>query len=307
MRRTRTRRRRDDLAASGNPGRVALDADQHPRHPRFQHRLRRRDGIGNGRTRRPSRGLQRRARGEFPSQRSVHRRRGSRRDRRADRRRPVERHVHGRTSRRTAAAARAHRGKARGTAALRQRSRPDPSEDRRDPARPEPQRRPLPRSPSRPDHPSRRSQTARIRTRRPERPDDPQPRRAVALVGSAGAELRGRCPRAHELRRQDGASVVAGPGSEVANGEGEGIIANSSYEPIASVKAGNGYDADIHEFDVTPEGTAYVDAYTPVCMPTCTNPTRPSRMPSSRRSTSTRASSCGGGTRSPRSLPPRAK
>jgi len=57
--------------------------------------------------------------------------------------------------------------------------------------------------------------------------------------------------------------------TEVANGEGEGIITNDAYEQVATVKAGNGYRSDIHEFDVTPEGTAYIDAYTGVCTPTC--------------------------------------
>ncbi len=58
--------------------------------------------------------------------------------------------------------------------------------------------------------------------------------------------------------------------TEAANGEGEGIIVNDAYEQLATVKAGNGYRSDIHEFDVTPQGTAYIDAYTPVCMPVCT-------------------------------------
>jgi len=57
--------------------------------------------------------------------------------------------------------------------------------------------------------------------------------------------------------------------TEVANGEGEGIIANNAYEPVATVKAGNGYFADIHEFHVTQEGTAFLDAYSSVCTPVC--------------------------------------
>ena len=44
-------------------------------------------------------------------------------------------------------------------------------------------------------------------------------------------------------------------------GGGIGIIADSSYRVIATVKGGNGYPADIHEFRLTPRGTALVLAY----------------------------------------------
>ncbi len=44
-------------------------------------------------------------------------------------------------------------------------------------------------------------------------------------------------------------------------GEGEGVIYDSSYRQIASVKAGNGQKMDLHEFNLTPEGTALVIAY----------------------------------------------
>ena len=57
--------------------------------------------------------------------------------------------------------------------------------------------------------------------------------------------------------------------TENAYGLGEGVIANTAYEPIAFVKAGNGLQADIHEFYVTPEGQAYVIAVEPVCEPEC--------------------------------------
>ena len=52
-------------------------------------------------------------------------------------------------------------------------------------------------------------------------------------------------------------------------GLGEGVIANSSYEPIAHIKAGNGLQVDIHELYVTPEGQAYIIAVEPVCLPEC--------------------------------------
>jgi hypothetical protein len=47
-------------------------------------------------------------------------------------------------------------------------------------------------------------------------------------------------------------------------GGGIGVIADSSYRVIATVKGGNGYPADIHEFRVTPQGTALITAYRPV-------------------------------------------
>lgn len=52
-------------------------------------------------------------------------------------------------------------------------------------------------------------------------------------------------------------------------GLGEGVIANSAYEPIAHIKAGNGLQADIHEMYVTPAGQAYIIAVEPVCVPEC--------------------------------------
>jgi hypothetical protein len=44
-------------------------------------------------------------------------------------------------------------------------------------------------------------------------------------------------------------------------GLGEGVIANSSYTEIAHVAAGNGLQADLHEFELTPRGTALITAY----------------------------------------------
>jgi hypothetical protein len=47
-------------------------------------------------------------------------------------------------------------------------------------------------------------------------------------------------------------------------GLGEDVIADSSYKTVAVVKAGNGLQADEHEFTLTPQGSAYVLAYSPV-------------------------------------------
>ena len=47
-------------------------------------------------------------------------------------------------------------------------------------------------------------------------------------------------------------------------GAGEDVIENSSYRQIAVVHAGNGLSADLHEFRLTPQGTALITAYYPV-------------------------------------------
>ena len=47
-------------------------------------------------------------------------------------------------------------------------------------------------------------------------------------------------------------------------GVGEGKIVDSQYRTLATVKAGNGYSADLHEFQLTSRGTALVTAYQPV-------------------------------------------
>ena len=47
-------------------------------------------------------------------------------------------------------------------------------------------------------------------------------------------------------------------------GLGQDVIADARYRTIATVKAGNGLQADEHEFTLTPAGSAYVMAYSPV-------------------------------------------
>ncbi len=44
-------------------------------------------------------------------------------------------------------------------------------------------------------------------------------------------------------------------------GTGEYVIADRSYRTIATVRAGNGLQGDLHEFLLTPHGTAYITAY----------------------------------------------
>jgi hypothetical protein len=47
-------------------------------------------------------------------------------------------------------------------------------------------------------------------------------------------------------------------------GQGEDVIYDSSYRRVATVRAGNGYKADLHVTRITPQGTAWLDAYDPV-------------------------------------------
>ncbi len=47
-------------------------------------------------------------------------------------------------------------------------------------------------------------------------------------------------------------------------GLGEDVIADSTYTDIAHVRAGNGLEADLHEFQLTPQGTALITAYDPI-------------------------------------------
>lgn len=53
---------------------------------------------------------------------------------------------------------------------------------------------------------------------------------------------------------------------EVGFGQGEWIIANSSYQQVGHVRAGNGYHADLHEISVQSDGTAWIDAFDPIQM-----------------------------------------
>jgi hypothetical protein len=47
-------------------------------------------------------------------------------------------------------------------------------------------------------------------------------------------------------------------------GQGEDEIYAANYQPLAHVLAGNGYEADLHEFRLSPQGTAWIDAFDPV-------------------------------------------
>jgi hypothetical protein len=47
-------------------------------------------------------------------------------------------------------------------------------------------------------------------------------------------------------------------------GQGEGVIVDDTYATVARVSAGNGFQADVHEFLLTPKGTALITIFNPV-------------------------------------------
>jgi Arylsulfotransferase (ASST) len=47
-------------------------------------------------------------------------------------------------------------------------------------------------------------------------------------------------------------------------GQGEEVIDNSSYHEVTRVHAGNGYKADLHDFHITPQGTALLTVFSPI-------------------------------------------
>jgi hypothetical protein len=49
-------------------------------------------------------------------------------------------------------------------------------------------------------------------------------------------------------------------------GEGEDVIYDSSYRHVATIRAGNGYHADLHAIQITPQGTAWIDVFDPIHM-----------------------------------------
>jgi hypothetical protein len=70
-----------------------------------------------------------------------------------------------------------------------------------------------------------------------------------------------------EVQRYQGKSVLtfwAGYVVSPGIGVGTGMILDHSYQAIATVNAGNGYQTDLHEFQITPQGTALITAYAPV-------------------------------------------
>jgi hypothetical protein len=51
---------------------------------------------------------------------------------------------------------------------------------------------------------------------------------------------------------------------EYGYGEGEDLVMDPSYQVVAKVRAGNGLQADLHEFQIAPRHVAYVTAFNPI-------------------------------------------
>jgi Arylsulfotransferase (ASST) len=47
-------------------------------------------------------------------------------------------------------------------------------------------------------------------------------------------------------------------------GQGEDIVMNSNYQEVATIKGGNGLQADLHDFQIAPDQVAYITAYSPI-------------------------------------------
>ena len=73
--------------------------------------------------------------------------------------------------------------------------------------------------------------------------------------------------RAFDLKAQRyrGAPVLTWWQGQVVEGHGQGVdvIESNRYMPIATVHAGNGLYADLHDFEITGQGTAWLVAYEP--------------------------------------------
>lgn len=69
-----------------------------------------------------------------------------------------------------------------------------------------------------------------------------------------------------EVQQYQGQSVLTYWSGKVTNGVGAGedVILNHNYQTVATVRAGNGYQADLHEFQITSSNTALIDAFAPV-------------------------------------------
>jgi hypothetical protein len=69
-----------------------------------------------------------------------------------------------------------------------------------------------------------------------------------------------------EVQRYNGQQVLTYWQGYTQSGHGSGVdvILNHRYQTVATVKAGNGYQADLHEFQILPNGDALITAYAPV-------------------------------------------
>ncbi|HEX5853643.1 MAG TPA: arylsulfotransferase family protein [Solirubrobacteraceae bacterium] len=72
-----------------------------------------------------------------------------------------------------------------------------------------------------------------------------------------------------QVQQLDGKPVLTwwqGRILQVGFGQGENVIYDTAYKQVGVVRAGNGYHADLHEIQITPQGTAWIDAFAPIRM-----------------------------------------
>jgi hypothetical protein len=70
-----------------------------------------------------------------------------------------------------------------------------------------------------------------------------------------------------QLQRLGGKTVLAWWQGYIPHqgfGQGEVVLADSSYRQIGRVHAGNGYKVDLHDFQITPRGTALLSVFDPL-------------------------------------------
>jgi Arylsulfotransferase (ASST) len=67
------------------------------------------------------------------------------------------------------------------------------------------------------------------------------------------------------VQNYQGVPVLTWWQGQVVEGHGQGVdmIESNHYTPIAAVHAGNGLYADLHDFEITPQGTAWITAFAP--------------------------------------------
>jgi hypothetical protein len=77
-------------------------------------------------------------------------------------------------------------------------------------------------------------------------------------AGSEATDLR--------VQQYEGKPVLTWWEGQVIDGHGRGddYVYNTAYESVATVHAGNGLKADLHEFNLTPQGTAFITSYEPI-------------------------------------------
>ena len=73
--------------------------------------------------------------------------------------------------------------------------------------------------------------------------------------------------RTQDFHGKNDADLVAGPHDQLGYGLGEDVIADANYRTVAIVKAGNGLQADEHEFNAHAAGLGLRHSPTAPCRP----------------------------------------